>query len=295
MIVRYGDFYGVGGKTKLVPPGVLADQGFRKLSLDMDEETFRNAPTSDLSDKEGPPNVALMSDVYRYYGQVPYFSESTASRRASRVTNADPLGYVVKGSKILLMPVDNLQGERLGIVVGLRDLNNRTGKFTGVVISPWGMGRSEGTRILTPRSLRYDLNRKGLRLNDAAESFTASPAFFGLPGYSSTGNGDVYLQERARYPEILFPAPLAQGNSRKDRLITSDIKRRISQNDDLSHYAKNIEVGTVAGQVTLQSRVEDSSDRDQLITCATQVVGRRNVNDQLTVKAMTQNEKNRDR
>lgn len=295
MIVQYGGFYGIGAKTKLVPPGVFADDGSRTLLLDMDEAAFRSAPTCELSGREGPPDAAALAEVYRYFGQTPYFMQQGASARTSRIQNLEKLGFVVKGSDILLMPVDNLQGKRLGSVVGLRDLDSRTGKFTGVIIAPSDTNGYAGVRILTPRSLRYDLNRNRLRLNDAAESFADSPTFSGLAGNPSTGYGDVYLQESARRPEVQFTPPVTQGNTDKDRRITIEIKKRISQNDLLSHYAQNIEVGTVAGQVTLQSRVENSFDRDQLMSLAAQVAGPGNVQDRLTIREMTRKEQNRDR
>jgi len=177
MLVSFGGFAGFGEKTVIIPPGALRDDGTpRTLFLDMDEQTFRNAPTFELSKEVGPPQTAQVAEVFRYFGQVPFFA--TQGGKATLNGQAlEPLGYIRKGSTILFLPVENLQGVSLGYVAGLRDLNRVTGKLKGVVIRPYGNVASEKMKVVPLQALRYNHKHNKLLLNDHLQEFKDSPSF----------------------------------------------------------------------------------------------------------------------
>ena len=153
MIVSAGGFGGIGAKSVIVPPGALRDDGTpRTLLLDMDANTFQNAPTFDLSKKVGPPETAKVAEVYRFFGQTPFFATQGGPNTLNG-QELEPLGFVQKGSKILYFPVENLQGVQVGYVSGLRELNRVTGRLKGVVIRPLGNYSRKEMKVVPPSCL----------------------------------------------------------------------------------------------------------------------------------------------
>lgn len=278
-LVNSGGFLGLFARSQVVPPAALVDEGVPGvLYLDMDKARFRNAPTFKMSQKVGPPQSARVAQVYRYYGEQPYFA--TQSQAGSKLPM---LGYVKRGSSILLMPVDNLQGKNLGFVYGFRDLNRTTGLLGGVIIMPDSFSLSTGKKIVPPQALRYNLKHTRLRLNDHDLPFADAPDF------AFAGGGRV-VEDKPVLPS-LPPPPLVQGNSRRDKAITLQISQAILADGELSHYAKTIEIGTVQGKTTLRGRVQTAGGHAKVLGYAEKAAGRGNVIDLLEVRPMTARER----
>jgi sporulation protein YlmC with PRC-barrel domain len=280
MIVSYGGFAGIGEKKVIIPPGALRDDGTpHVLFLDMDEDALRNAPTFELSKEVGPPQAAKVAEVYRYFGQTPYFA---AGGKAG-----EPLGYLRKGSSIIYLPVTNLQGVSLGYVTGLRDLNRVTGRLKGVVISPDFASAPEQRKMVPPQALRYNLKKNGLRLNDHDQPFRESSDFV-------MSQGGRFVEKDPSRPGVP-PPPLVHGESDADKAATKKITKRIASNPKLSVYGKNVEIATLNGKTTLRGRATSAQNRDILIGYATEVAGAGNVISQIEVRPMSASEKAIDR
>jgi len=279
MIVSYGGFLGFGEKSVIIPPNALRDDGTsRTLFLNMDEKTFRNAPTFQLSKDVGPPLSAKVAEVYRYFGQTPFFAvQGGQSTRDGQPL--DSLGFVQKGSAILFLPVENLQGVRLGYVAGLRDLNRVTGRLKGVVIRPYGNVSPASMKVVQPQALRYNRNHKELRLNNHFQEFKDSPTF----DMSSSGRFEEESPVRPGLPHL----PPVQGESAKDKAITMEIIKRVRADDELSNYGKTIEIKTLHGKTILRGRVEYATTRDRLVAYATEAAGAGNVTVQLEIRPMS--------
>ena len=281
MVVGFGGFAGIGEKTRIIPPAALRDDGTpRTLFLDMDAKTLGDAPVFELP-KIGPPAAAKVAAVYRHFGQVPFFASPGNEKSPER------LGHLRKGSAILFMPVENLQGVQLGYVVGLRDLNRVTGRLKGVVIQPLNSNDPMKKKVVVPQALRYNLKQNGLRLNDHEQPFEAAPAF-NMSGYGA------FAEESPERPGGHLP-PLPHGESDKDKAVTRDIIKRIAAERGLSNYGHNIEVATLNGKTTIRGRAVSDANRSRLIAIATSVAGAGNVTAQIEVRPMTEAEKKIDR
>lgn len=287
MIVSYGGFLGMGEKSVIIPPNALRDDGTpRTLFLNMDKKTFHNAPTFKLSKDVGPPLSAKVAEVYRYFGQTPFFAvQGTPSARDAQSLNT--LGFVQKGSKILFLPVENQQGVRLGYVAGLRELNRFTGRLKGVVIRPYGNVSPEQMKVVQPQALRYNRNHESLRLNDHLQEFQDSPTF----DMSASGRFDEESPVRPGLPLL----PSVQGESPEDKAITMKIVERIVADKQLSNYGKTIEIKTLHGKTILRGRAVNAANRDRLVAYAAEVAGAGNVIDQIGVRPMSEVEKAIDR
>ena len=281
MVVGVGGFAGIGEKTRIIPPAALRDDGTpRTLFLDMDVKTLGDAPVFDLP-KIGPPASANVAAAYRYFGQTPYFACPGNENSPER------LSHLRKGSSILFMPVENLQGVQLGYVLGLRDLNRVTGRLKGVVIAPLGSNAPTRKKIVVPQALRYNLKQNALRLNDHELPFEAAAAF----NMSSSGAFAEEDPERAG----VHPAPLPHGESEGDKSVTREIIKRISAERGLSIYGRNIEVATLNGKATIRGRAVSDANRSRLIAIATTVAGTGNVISEIEVRPMSDAEKKIDR
>jgi len=287
MIVSFGGFLGIGEKSVIIPPGALRDDGTpRTLFLNMDEKTLRNAPTFEVSKVVGPPQSAKVAEVYRYFGQTPFFATPNGPATLNG-EKLEPLGYIQKSAQVLFLPVENLQGVPLGYVTGLRDLNRVTGRIKGVIIAPYGNFVQGKMKVVQPQALRYNLKHNALQLNDHEQAFKDSPSFHIFRG------GQFHEEDPSR--PGAHPAPLPHGEDARDKAITLKISKRISADRKLSVYEKNIEVATVNGRVTLRGRAVSAANRDRLIAYATEAAGAGNVTSLIEVRPMTAAEKAIDR
>lgn len=281
VVVASPGFLGIGSRVKIVPPGALIDGGTsRTLVLDMDKSRFKGALTFKTSRDLGPPDPVKVAEVYRYYGQQPYFSTEIAPYLSPGQTQ-EQLGFVQRGSQILNLPVDNLQGETLGSILGFRDLNRRTGRFKGVIIRSFHP-EVDGNKIVEPEDLRYNLSFDRVRLNNRQQSFPDSPDFRFL------GAGEVLEDDPKRPGE--FRQVVVQGRTARDKRITEKIIKGILQSSTLSHYGKNIAVGTVNGRTVLRGRVASAADRVEIETLAAQAAGRGHVTSLVEVGNMPRSE-----
>jgi len=281
MVVGVGGFASIGEKTRIIPPAALRDDSTpRTLFLDMDVKTVRDAPVFELP-KIGPPDSAKVAAVYRYFGQVPYFASP------GNANSPEHLSHLRKGSAILFMPVENLQGAPLGNVMGLRDLNRVTGRLKGVVIESFSSAGSVRKKIVVPQALRYSLKHNALRLNDHEQPFEAAPAF----DMSRSGR---FTEEAPERPGVPLP-PLVHGESDRDKSLTRDITKQIAAERGLSNYGRNIEVATLNGKTTIRGRAVSDANRDRMVAISTGVAGTGNVISLIEVRPMSEAEKKIDR
>lgn len=286
MLVSYGGFLGIGTQKKVVPPGALTDDGSgRTLQLDMDIERFRSAPTFPMSRKLGPPPIQEVAAVYDFFGQAQYFADSVRSGPAT-AGQREQIGFTQPGSQILRMPVETLQGKSLGHIVGLRDLNRSTGRLGAVIVQNYG--RYDGNfKAIRPQALRYNLQKNRLRLNDNAQPFADSADFW-------LGRGGYYTEQLPYARPGDHRLALAQGNSPRDKKITSEIIRGLERSASLSHYAKRIQVGTIHGRTILRGRVETPEGKAQIEGIAVRAAGAGRVTNLLNVEPKTGRTADRD-
>jgi hyperosmotically inducible periplasmic protein len=99
---------------------------------------------------------------------------------------------------------------------------------------------------------------------------------------SSTAPDNTGKNSRDRTTSAL--TPLDQGENQTDLTITRRIRRALVSNRQLSSEAKNIEIITANGRVTLRGPVETQQEK-QTIDDIAKLIGAAGVQDQLEVKA----------
>lgn len=75
-----------------------------------------------------------------------------------------------------------------------------------------------------------------------------------------------------------------QSNAKGDVDITAKIRRHVVKDDRLSTDAKNVKIVTSEGKVMLIGPVDSAAEKKIVCQHAEKVVGKTNVDDQLTVK-----------
>jgi hypothetical protein len=81
--------------------------------------------------------------------------------------------------------------------------------------------------------------------------------------------------------------PIDQKENQADVDITAKIRSRVVGTDGLSINARNIQIITADGQVTLRGPVVSAAERERIATIAREVAGNTNVDDQIEVKGAT--------
>jgi hyperosmotically inducible periplasmic protein len=78
--------------------------------------------------------------------------------------------------------------------------------------------------------------------------------------------------------------PMDQGGSEQDRTITQEIRRAVTDRDELSTNAKNIKIITVDGVVTLRGPVKNEQEKTTISSIARKATGVKRVDDQIEVE-----------
>ena len=297
VIVSSGGFLGFGQRIVAVPPGALrfeAKVGGPKgtdflqntfsfeskvgvLRLNVDKKMFKVAPDFAMSKWAEHCQSRRVAEVYHYYGQEPYFAADGQSSESGN-TATEPLGYVQRWSKLLRLPVKNLQNEPLGCVFSFlfNRLGNRAVISHVIVVSP---GNTYTWSVIQARALRFNAAHDALCLDISTQAFQNEPRFklkvccdpfalatrddkdegqFKQETYSNTkvaANDGVNTRQNVREGTANTYTPLAQGASFRDVDKTHRIYAAMRADASLSQNAQNVEVGTLNGRTTLRGHV----------------------------------------
>jgi hypothetical protein len=246
---------GVDGKIVAVPPHALVrDPSNEVYWLNVSTEVFKSAPAIDLSKWLDSGRSDRVAAAYRIFGQEPYFLEEgkTASPTASRPKVA--LGYVERSSKILDLPVSNLQNQKFGNVWSM-NLDIPRGRILDIIVLAPGNFKTKS--VIPAMALSFNSTRDGLLLDDSKMEFADEPRYvfiepaFGQRGYSK--------EESFQGPRTADA--LEQGESYRD------VDRTVRINKDI-RAAKidnaNVQVATMNGRVTLRGWVGTDEDKRRI-------------------------------
>jgi osmotically-inducible protein OsmY len=78
--------------------------------------------------------------------------------------------------------------------------------------------------------------------------------------------------------------PMDQGGSEGDRTITQEIRKQVTDRDELSTNAKNIKIITIDGVVTLRGPVKSENEKTTIAGIARKAPGVKRVDDQTEVE-----------
>ena len=279
VILSSGGFIGINDTLVAVPPGALhRDATDKVIHLNADKEKLKAAPRFETSKWAECCESNHVAEVYRYYGEEPYFTETTPTPNSST-----RLGYVQKASKVMDLSVKNLQDEKLGKVENLM-VDLPAGRIVAVIVSSGGfLGIGDELSAIPPTALRLNSERDALQLDVSKEALSNAPHFkanqwpdIGQPSYAD----GVY---RAYRMEPYFSTN-AVANSTADRDRTAQIRKEIVAGKGMSVNARNVKIITIDGQVTLRGPVNTEEEKRLIGEIAARIAQPENVNNQLEVK-----------
>jgi len=261
--------------------------------------------------------------LYRHYGTEPDFTFASAGSMRDRERDEkkadkhtadsarNPWGRVTevrRASKIVGMPVHNLQNTKLGDVENL-SIDLDSGRVVAVVISSGGfLGIGDELSAVPPSALRVNRGSDGFLLDATKESMTSAPRFRSnqWPDFGeATYTGEIYRAYRTepyfstkpredkmadntarnvRDRDNRQPTPLDQGNNQGDLDITQRIRRDVMAFPGLSTNARNVKIITTNGHVTLRGPVATEEEKRRIAEAAGNAAGGQNVDNQLEVK-----------
>jgi hypothetical protein len=229
----------------------------------------------DLSTWNDVTHGRRIAAAYRLFGQEPYFLEEGAA--PGTTPGGHPkvaLGYVERSSKILDMPVGNHEKDQFGTVVSLT-LDIPTGRIHNVIIS---QGGNYQTRSIVPAmALSFNGKRDALVLDDTKAQFDAEPRYVFT---ASTVVGLPDTSEQEAYSGPRTDVALVQGNSYRDVDRTVLINQNIRA---AKINARNVEVGTINGRVTLRGWTATEDERRHIGEIAIAASSLEVVDNQITV------------
>lgn len=116
---------------------------------------------------------------------------------------------------------------------------------------------------------KSNFTEPGTHLDDSGNTVTVPPADMAGDGTSSNE---------------AQPTAIDQGESERDRTITSQIRRALVGEDSLSFSAKNVTVVTKDGNVTLRGVVKTPDERSTIDNFARRIAGERAVDNRIEVE-----------
>lgn len=293
VVTTSGGFLGFGGKTTSVPPRALTfDHATGVARLDMSKAKFDAAPKFNISDVASYSNRERIATVLRYYGLAPWFYlEGQIVRKNAEILQ---LGYVHKTSFLLGLQIKNNQGQYLGAVGSLM-MDVPKGQIVHVIAHTAAMGGSDGT-VIQARALSFNEAHSGLLLNNTVAEFAGEPQFQWQGGRNESFQQESYVNREVQADKGLHSRqsaqegivrnsiPMAQGQSFRDVQKTSRIKQAIQADPSLSAHAKNVEVVSVNGQITLRGHVNTVEGKRRIGEIAAQGGRAENVSNLLEIR-----------
>lgn len=309
VILSTGGFLSMGDRMIAVPPNVLhLDASSKILRFDITQERIKSAPVFEMSQWKEFYQSDRVHESDRYYGEE-RASDAMAGRDglASNFTSSNGVGYVQKATKLMGLPVRNLQDDKIGLVENLI-VDLPAGRIVAVIVSSGGfLGMGDTLSVIPPTALRFAAEHDRLRLDTTKEALQNAPHFqkgewpdFGRRDYT-TGVYRAYHVEpyfnrdkdlvadadntgrnvRDRGKQTL--TPLDQGNSTGDLKISQQIRQEVTATKGLSVNAQNVKIITVNGQVTLRGPVRTTEEKNLIGEIAARVAQMDNVNNQLEI------------
>ncbi len=204
----------MSGKITPVPPTVFkwdaAQEGVR---LNVSKARFDAAAPLGRSNAATYSNADRVSASSRYFGVKPWFGQGG-------------LGYVQTTANIDLMQIKNPQGKYLG-KVGLIMMDLPTGRVSKVVNDMETMN-GNGSHVLAPTLLRYNVAHNGLVLNDTYAGLKETPQFRWVRG---NGGDTRFMEQINAERQASAPAVASRANtvaakpSRPQQAVASRVKR----------------------------------------------------------------------
>ena len=271
-----------GGKIAAVPPSALIPDAKNKIyQINISLEDFKDAPIFILNKWAEYTTPEQIAEAYRYFKQEPYFIvPSEAGKPTNSVKAVYTLGVVERMSKLINMNVANLQGQRLGRLESLV-LDVPNGRILSAFITEGNVGEERRySSIVQASQLTYDAKRTGLLIDLSRAAYDQLPHAI----FENGAGGQIisYREQPSTAPNTSMELGLTQGTSVYDVATTARIKKSIlSGNLD----AKNVQISTLDGRVTLRGPVSSDAVKNSLVAIAIAAASLDNLDNEITVVA----------
>jgi len=219
------------------------------------------------------------------------------------------LGQVESARHLLGHPISNLQNEKLGHVKNLM-VDLAAGRIAGVIITSKGfLGMDAEISSAPVTAFQYDSSRSLLQLDATPEMLSLSPAFneaawqnFPLPGYLA---GEYYPYRIVPFNNSDAPAggersgsvtrtddshqlpALTQGGGQINEDLQTRIRAALQDDSRLSVNARNVQIITQNGLVTLRGPVNTSDEKKFVGEIAQRIAPGGQVDNELQVQLTT--------
>jgi len=283
-IMNSGGTARVEPKVTAAPPAnFVYDASAKSLRVYADAETVKAAPTflmSQWKDAMSPHEVAA---VYQRYGATP-----------------PSFADLERATTIIGQPVKNEQGKRLGHARDLA-LDMASGRIVDVMLASSGgfLGMHTEWSAIAPQAFTYDPAHDVLTLKTTPQALRDAPHFnYAEWRDAVTEPAEIGMASPALPPpEPMTPnnsiapqsavnsIPQAAVSTTTDDAITASVQEKIFATDGLSMNARNVQVQTTEGQVTLRGTVETAKEKNTVGDIAASVVSPANVNNELQVRS----------
>jgi hyperosmotically inducible protein len=345
VILSTGGWIGMGDTMAAVPPEILHHDTAYKVFriLDTDKEKLKGAPKFALSQWSACCDSNHLSSVYEYYDEESVFGfiqkgneapdgrpeldgplNMASTYKADGAWTKDPisndsqcmipasrLGQVQKSSKLMGLPVLNLQNEKVGRVENLL-VDLPSGRIVAVIISSGRfLGMNGEMSAVPPTTLRFTADRATLQLDASKGMLSQAPHFkanqwpdFSQPSYAGVVyhayHVEPYFDTNAttaadnaarniRDHDNRTLTPLTPGHSQADVDTTAQIRQAIITANNMSMDARYVEIITIDGWVTLRGPVDTIEEKNRIGEIAGRIARSENVDNQLQVKLTASN------
>jgi len=274
VLVESDSSLGVDGKIVAVPPLALIPDLLNEVyRLNVSPDEFKSAAAIDLSQWLDAGRSERVAAAYRLFGQDPYFLEEGVAASSTAKRPKVSLGYVERSSKMLNLPVGNLQNEPFGKVWSL-SLDIPRGRILNVVVLAPGNFKTKS--IIPAMALSFNATRDALLLDDTKIEYGDEPRYV----FTEAAFGNPATYEREPYKGPHTSVALEQGRSYRDVDITVRINREIRV---AKINGRHVEVGTINDRVTLRGWVNTNEDKRRIGEIAGAATIPEMVDNQITV------------
>ncbi|HEY1172187.1 MAG TPA: PRC-barrel domain-containing protein [Verrucomicrobiae bacterium] len=238
------------------------------------------------------------------YGKALLFAAGLACASVIQGESRQLVGVPQRATDIMGMEVRNLADEKLGKVEDLI-VNIGAGKTSYVILSSGGVfGLGDQLIVVPAQRFNYREHDKKLILDADKDLLKGAPGYdkHRLPDWSDEAWNiklEEYYDRFGRAPVVTernvagaikeVPAKErvtradtveGQGSSERDVQITRSIRKHLVDSN-LSTMAKNVQVITRHGNVTLRGKVKSEEEREEIVARAKQVAGLERVTDRI--------------
>lgn len=291
VIISSGGFLGIANELSVVPPSALqVNTEGKAFTGNFTKEQLTNAPRFQGTDYPDFNDRTFLRNVYEVYQAKPYLDALDRDRGEGVLQT-----QTRRASELLGMTVKNYQDDSIGSIHELV-LSGNLDRVNSVVVSSGGfLGIGETLSVLPAGAIT--ITKDAVLVNATKETLQRSPRItadawpermndpaylvdvYSPYEYRANGDGEVNGNGKETDPVT------AQQQSRNpgDLTLTTNIRKRLIADDQLSFGSQNIQVVSRDGKVSLLGQVSSKEEMNRIVEIAKEEAGPDLIDNRLTV------------